>query len=188
MTEPAGYTPATPPPPPPGTTPMRPGSVTAAGVLLIILGAFAAIGGVLFLVGGAFLAGGDVGEQFEEQFGSGFGDVFEAAAGVLIVVAILVIAYAIFKIIAGAKVLGLRNGWRITGIVLSAVAMLGWVIVLIGSFQGSEQVGVDPTTLELTTVSAGPNIGGIIFSLVFLAANTITLILLARAGSAFPRR
>lgn len=161
----------------------RPGSVTAAGILLIILGAFAAIGGLLALAGGAFLASGD----FGDQFGGQFGDVFQAAGGVAVVVGILVIAYAVFKIIAGAKVLALRNGWRITGIVLCAVAMVGWLLMLIGSFQGTEQAGIDPNTFEFTTVSTGPSIGGIIFALVFLAANTYTLILLARAGSAFHR-
>lgn len=158
---------------------MRTGGVTTAGVLLIILGAFAAIGGLILLVGGAFLASGD----FAEQFGAGFGDLLSAAAGVAVVFGLLAIVYAVFKIISGAKVLGLRNGWRIVGIVLCAVAIVGWIIVLVGSFQGQETL--DPTTFELTTT--GPSIGGIIFALAFLAANTATLILLAKEGPNFRR-
>lgn len=183
MAQPPAQPPAAPPPPPPGAAPMRTGAITTAGVLLIILGAFAAIGGVLVLIGGAFLAGGD----FGDQFGAQFGDVFQAAAGIAVVVGLLVIAYGVFKIISGAKVIGLRNGWRITGIVLCAVAMVGWLITMIGSFQGTDETTIDPQTFELITTSAGPSIGGIIFALVFLAANTVTLILLAKEGRNFPR-
>jgi hypothetical protein len=183
---PGGY----PPQPPTGTYPQagygvpparaaRPGGVTAAGVLLIILGAFAALGGIIFAFGGAFLASAD----FGEQFGGQFGDIFGAAAGILIVVGIMVIAYAVFKIIAGAKVLGLRNGWRITGIVLCALAIVGWIFSLISAFQGGNTI--DPNTFEVT--SAGPNIGSIVLAVVFLAANLTTLILLARNGQAFRR-
>jgi hypothetical protein len=182
MAQPASYPPAT-PPPPPGTAPMRPGSVTAAGVLLIVLGSFAAIGGLLMIAGGAFLASG----EFTEQFGGGFGDLFQAAAGFAVIAGVLAVAYAVFKIISGAKVLALRNGWRIAGIVFCAVAMVGWLIVLIGSFRGREETTFDVGTGEFITAAGGADIGGIIFSLAFLAANTVTLILLARAGRAFPR-
>lgn len=188
--------PTTPPPPPPGTpgTPppppsgapsgagRRPGSVTAAGILLIVLGAFAAIGGILILIGGAILAGGDFGPLTDQ-----FGDVLGAAAGIAVVIGLLVIGYAVVKIIAGAKVFALKNAWRITGIALCAVAMVGWVIILIGSFQGQQTQTIDPTTFEFTTVGTGPDIGGIIFALLFLGANTVCLVLLARAGHAFRR-
>jgi hypothetical protein len=158
---------------------MRPGGVTAAGILLIILGAFAALGGILFAFGGAFLASAD----FEDQFGGQFGDIFGAAGGVLIVLGIVVIAYAVFKIIAGAKVLRLRNGWRIAGIVLCAVAIVGWILSLISAFQGQQTI--DPNTFE--TTQAGANIGGIVLAVIFLAANLTTLILLARSGQVFRR-
>jgi hypothetical protein len=184
---PGGY-----PPPPtgyavPAAAPRRPGSVTTAGVFLIILGALAGLGGIFMTLGAAFLATADFGEQFGEQFGQQFGDLFQAAAGVAVVLGILVIVYAVFKIISGAKVLALRNGWRVAGIVLCAIAAVGWVLSLISSFAGGQQQSFDPTTFEVTTVSAGPNIGGIILSLLFLGANVVTLVLLARAGHAFRR-
>jgi hypothetical protein len=166
----------------------RPGSVTTAGVFLIILGSLAGLGGIAITLFAGILATADFGSQFGEQFGDQFGDIFRAAAGIVVVFGVIVIVYAVFKIIAGAKVLALKNGWRITGIVLCAIAMVGWVLSLIGAFTGGQEQSIDPTTFELTTVSAGPSIGGIIFSLVFLAANTLTLVLLARAGASFTRR
>jgi hypothetical protein len=191
---PGGYPPQQPPSapaPPPGAygqpaeyggyRPARPGSVTAAGVLLIILGAFAGLGGIFAIIGG--VAGG----QILSDFGGQFADFAGATAVIGIVIGLLVITYAVFKIISGVKVFALRNGWRIAGIVLCAIAALGWVIVLIGSFSGRETASIDPTTFEITTASAGPDIGGIIFSLLFLGANAVTLILLARAGEAFRR-
>jgi hypothetical protein len=161
--------------------PARPGSVTAAGVLLIILGSFAALGGIFVMIGAAFLATADFGE-----LAPGF-DVFGAAAGIAVVLGIVVLVYATFKIISGAKVLALRNGWRIAGIVLCAVAIVGWILSLISAFQGGESGQFDPNTLEFTTVSTGPNIGGIVLSAILLATNIITLVLLARSGEAFRR-
>jgi hypothetical protein len=158
--------------------PARPGSVTAAGVLLIVLGSFAGLGGILFGLGGALLTGAN----FAADLGP-FGDIGRAAGGIFIGIAVVVIVYAVFKIIAGAKVLGLRNGWRITGMVLCAVAIIGWIVSIIGAFQ--EQQTLDPTTFEVTTT--GPNIGGIILPVIFLIANVVTLVLLARAGQAFRR-
>ena len=159
--------------------PARPGSVTAAGVLLIVLGAFAAIGGAVVILGVV------VGARVLQDLGGEFADVAGTATAIGVIVGVAVIVYAVFKIIAGARVIGLRNGWRITGIVLCAVAMVGWLVSLIGAFQGQNedfaQFGVD------VSVPTGPNIGGIILSAVFLAANLLTLILLARAGSAFRR-
>jgi hypothetical protein len=175
--QPAGY------PSQPGGYPTgrRPGSVTAAGVLLIILGAFAGLGGIFAIIGG--VAGG----QVLSDFGGQFSDFAGVTAAIGIVVGLLVITYAVFKIMAGVKVFALRNGWRIAGIVLSSIAALGWVIVLIGSFAGGETTSINPTTFEIETVSAGPDLGGIIFALLFLGANVVTLLLLARSGEAFRR-
>jgi hypothetical protein len=186
--QPPGGSPGQPPPGaygqpayPQAYRPPRPGSVTAAGVLLIILGAFAALGGIFVVIGG--IAGG----QILSQFGGQFANVSGAATAIGVVAGLLMLTYAVFKIISGAKVFALRNGWRITGIVLSAIAVVGWLLILIGSFQGQETSSLDPTTFEFTTVSTGPNIGGIIFALIFLSANAITIVLLARSGEAFRR-
>jgi hypothetical protein len=167
------------PPPPPSSYPpsayqpgypaaTRPGSVTAAAVLLIILGAVTAIGGIFIMVGGGALAG-----------------TFGGLGGVIIVVGVLALTFAVFEIISGIKILGLSPGWRIAGIVLCAIGAVFSLISLIGSFSGGE-AQFDPETLEFST--GGPNIGGIIFNLLFLAAYVVVIVLLARSSQAFARR
>jgi hypothetical protein len=167
------------PPPPPSAYPppayqpgspatSRPGGVTAAAVLLIILGALTAIGGIFVMVGGGALAG-----------------TFGGLGGVIIVVGVLALAFAVFEIISGIKILGLNPGWRIAGIVLAAIGAVFSLISLIGSFSSGE-AQFDPDTFEFS--SGGPNIGGIIFNLIFLAAYVVVIVLLARNSRAFVRR
>jgi len=100
----------------------------------------------------------------------------------VIVVGVLVLAYAVFEIIAGIKVLGLSSGWRIAGIILAAIGAVFSVISLIGSFSGQDQL--DPDTFEITS---GPNVGGIIFNLIFLTMYVLVVVLLARNSRAFTR-
>ncbi|HEV3474113.1 MAG TPA: hypothetical protein VG602_01950 [Actinomycetota bacterium] len=162
-----------PPPPPPAygrPAGARPAPVTTSAVLLIVLGSLYALFGVLIVVGGGALA----------DFIGGF-------AGVAIALGLVVVAFGVLDIVAGVKVLGLSSGWRIGGIVLSAIGALFALIGTIGSFSGQETATLDPETFQVVTESAGPNIGGIIFGLLFLAANVIALVLLARNGRAFVR-
>jgi hypothetical protein len=140
--------------------------VTAAAVILIILGALGAIGAVLVMIGGGAIAG---------TFGGGLG-------GIVIVIGVLVLAYAVFEIISGVKVLGLSNGWRIAGIVLAAIGAVFAVFGLISAFSGTQEF--DPNTLEFTS---GPNIGGIITNLIGLALYVLVIVLLARNSRAFTR-
>ena len=171
--------PATPPPPPPagygppaGPGPgARPPGVTPAAVFLIITGVLWGLFGIIMTIGGGALAGS-----------------FGGAGGAVIVIGLLFVALGVFDVIGGIKVLALRAGWRIAGIVLTAVGTLISVLFLIGSFQGEEEFQIDPNTFEFTTVSSGPNVGGLIFALLFLAMNVITLIMLVRSGSAFVRQ
>jgi amino acid transporter len=162
-----------PPPPPaygrPGSG--RPGAVTAAAVMLIILGALYALLGVLVVVAGGALA-----------------DVFGAGGAVAIVIGLVVVAFGVLDIISGVKVLALSSGWRIGGIVLTAIGGLFALIGTISSFSGTEEFqGFDPETFQPITESTGPAIGSIIFGLLFVAANLTTLILLARNGRSFVR-
>ena len=169
--------PPVPPPPPPGTpyagppAGARPGSVTGAAVVLIILGVLYALIGVLVVVGGGAAS---------DLFGGG-------VAGAAIAIGVVIIAYGVLDIISGIKVLGLSPGWRIGGIVLTAIGALLALLGTIGAFAGSDELQIDPNTLEFTTVSTGPSAGGIIFGLLFLAGNVIAMILLIRSGRAFVR-
>jgi hypothetical protein len=170
---PGSYPPSGPPPPPSAYPPpsgyqpvrARPGGVTTAAVLLIILGALTALGGIIVMIGGGAIAG-----------------AFGGLGGVVIVIGLLVLAYAVFEIIAGIKVLGLSSGWRIAGIVLAAIGAVFSVISLIGSFSAEDRI--DPSTFE---ISSGPNIGSIIFNLIFLTLYVLVVALLARNGRAFTR-
>ena len=159
--------PPPPPPPqaygPPAGSPRPPGS-TAPGVLLIILGVIYALIGAMVTIGGGQLAG-----------------TFGGIGSAVIIVGLLVIAYGVVEIIAGVKVIGGRNGWRIGGIVLTSIGALLALVGVIQGLVGQEEVtGFDPNTFEPITSGGGPNIGALVTGLLFLAANVVTLILLAR--------
>jgi hypothetical protein len=161
-------------PGPAGAT--RPGAVTTAGILLIILGAFAGLVG-LILIALAWSAMGDMGDI---GMPGELGDVMDAVATMIMVFGSIIgsamIVYAVFKIIAGVKVLRLRNTWRITGIVLCAIAMLAWMycwVYLLQSGDSEETTGLD--------------FGTIVFILIPLIAESVTLVLLARSGGVFRR-
>jgi hypothetical protein len=145
----------------------RPGGLTAAAIVLIILGALYAIFGVLAMIGGGAVAG---------QFG-GIG-------GAVILIGVIVLAFGVMDIISGAKILGLSSGWRIAGIVLASIGALFALLGTLGGFTGGGQE-LDPQTFEV--VSSGPNIGAIIFGLLFLAANVFVIVQLARNGRYFVR-
>jgi hypothetical protein len=136
--------------------------------MLIVLGAITALIGVLVMVGGGALAG-----------------TFGGLGGIVIVVGLIAVAYGVMEIISGAKILGLSPGWRIAGIVLAAVAGVFSVFSLIQSFSSGEPE-FDPNTFEFS--SGGPNIGGIIINLLFLAAYVVVIWLLVKNSRAFVRR
>jgi hypothetical protein len=146
--------------------------VTASAVLLIVLGALYALFGVLIVAGGGALT-----------------DLFGGLGGVIIVLGLVVLAFGVLDVIAGIKVLGLSSGWRIGGIILTAIGGLFALIGTIGSFSGGDPqfTGIDPETFQPITEAGGVNISGIIFGLLFLAANVVTLVLLARNGRVFVR-
>ena len=96
-----------PPPPSPDTPTNRPGMVTAAAVLLFIVGGLQCLAGLIALFGGTVLVG---------SFGT----------GVLILIGLVVLAIGLLHIYAGVKVLDLQEQGRIIGIVIAAIgAFLG---------------------------------------------------------------
>jgi hypothetical protein len=121
----------------------RPGLVTAAGITMIAIGALVVLLGLLFLLIGAVIGGAS--SQFESQV-PGFSGVSGAVTGVVIVLAIIVLAIGIFEIFAGAKVLGGRSWARMTGIVLAV--LLG--LIGLGSLGG----GSDSVAFGLAWVVA----------------------------------
>jgi hypothetical protein len=144
----------------------RPGLVTAAGVVLIVLGVLTLVIGVFGIIGAAAFAGvaGSLGETADAP--AGFGNMMGAFAGLVVVVVILVLAWGVLQIVAGAKSLSGRNWARITGIV---VGVIGALLFLAG----------------LTNPDAG---NGIFVNIAIAAAYVFVVIALAMGGSWFRAR
>jgi hypothetical protein len=149
--------------------PARPGSVTAAAVLLIVVGSLVALFGVLFLIVGLAATGNDFGP-------------FRSVGAAVAVIGAIFIVYAVFEIVAGAKVLALRNGWRVAGIVFASIGVLFSVLSTLGSLNSQDRATFNGTTF---TTNSGPNAGGIVFGLIFVAIYLFILIALARNGRYF---
>lgn len=136
-----------------GTSPQRPGAVTAAAVLGFILGAFAVIAAIVLFAGGSFLTGVDDG-------GTG---IAGAILGVLIVIGLLVVSIAVMLI--WGSVLALSGRSRVLLIVAaSLVAGLG-LIGFLGSLGDpstdgggivSQLIGLVMAGLIIVLLSLGP--------------------------------
>ena len=148
--------PATPP------TAARPGMVSGAGIVMIVIGALITLVGLLSLVVGGILGGAATGIDFQAP---GLGGFAGAAAGAIIVFALILMAIGILDIVAGAKVMGGRGWARITGIVVAVLLAL-FSLGGLGSGDGS----------------------GTVFSLIWLAANAFIIWALATSGSWFAAR
>jgi hypothetical protein len=178
---PPPQSPSTPQPWPGGAQPvagqraLRPGSVTAASVLLIILAVVPILVAILAFAGAAVFSRAN--GRIED---SAFSNMLDVAQGLIIVFGVVSLVYGVFKLIAGIRVLAGSNAWRITAIVFCALAAALWVLALIGAINGP-----DESSRFTTPADTGPNPGGIVFSLVFLAMNIVVIVLLARAGDWF---
>lgn len=154
----------------------RPGGVTAAAVILIILGAIACIFGVLAIIA-AFAAQGALEDLDLEGLGG-------AAAGIIAVFAVLLLGYGVTTLISGIKTLGLNNAWRVTGIVMASIGAAVWLLGFVSSFSSAEDIDIEGRTFT----SGGPNYGSMALSLTMLALNVIVIVLLAKNGRVFRRR
>jgi hypothetical protein len=142
------------------TPTQRPGAVTAAGIIMIALGALIVLVGLLFLLFGAIIGGAT--SQFESQM-PGFTSFSGAVTGVVIVLAIILLAVGILEIVAGAQVFSGRSWARITGMVLAVIlGLLG-----LGSLGGRDSA---------------------VFGIVWIAANAFVVWALATAGGWFGAR
>ncbi len=160
------------PPPPheqagaPAAPAPRPASLTAAAIVLIVLGVLYALFGVAMIIGGGAatdLLGGRLG-------------------GTVIAIGAVIVAFGVLDVISGVRVLGLSPGWRIGGIVLASLGALFALISVIGAFQTQQ---FDVQTGQLT--QGGVNVGGLLLSLVLLAANVFVVVEFARQGRVFRR-
>jgi hypothetical protein len=160
----------TPPPPafqapPPAPAPLeRPGMVTTAAIVMIVLGVLIVLFGLLFMLAGAVFTGAQGTPELE---GAGIPPgMAGVAGGFLIGIAVIVLAIGILDIVAGAQVLSGKGWARITGIVLAVVLALFGLLGLFG--------GGDPS--------------GLIVSVILIAANVFIVWGLASGGRWFAAR
>ncbi|MEU3385650.1 hypothetical protein [Streptomyces albidoflavus] len=124
-----------------------PGLLQTARVLLFIVGAVQVIGGLLFAFGGAFIR--DASSAVEDSsdlgtdspFGS-VGDFGNAAAGFLIILALICVAFAVLSIMLGVKFSKGGQGVRITTIVYGALGGLIGLLGLIGAMSEGAAGGI----------------------------------------------
>ena len=144
--------------PPPPIVSNRPGTVTAAAIILIIFGVLFALFGLLFMLAGALFPALRDSPELSGQFGSlppSFG-VF-----VLVVGAVLAV-WGALEIVAAIFVLSGRTWARITAMVL---AILGALISLASVIPGPN--GVSP----VGAVISGLFVAGHAFAIWALASN-----------------
>ena len=144
----------------------RPGLVTGAGVVLIVMGVLSLVIGLFAMLGAAMFAGaaGGLGEPADTP--AGVGNMMGAFAGLIVVFVLLILGWGILQIVAGVKAMGGRNWARITGIV---VAIIGMLFALSGL--------------------ANPNPGaGIFISVAIAAAYAFVVFALATSGRWFGSR
>jgi len=146
----------------------RPGTVTAAAITMIVLGALIVLLGLIAVLVGAVAGGvasGAAGELTGEE-AAVFGALGGAIAGAILVFAVIFLAIGILEIVAGAKVLSGRGWARITGIVLGIILGLFSLAGLFGGDQG----------------------GSPIVSLIFVVANAFIVFALITGGGWFAAR
>ena len=159
----------------PGTD--RPGSVTGAAIIFLVLGVIVCLFGVLALLAGAFVGGAGGGIP---GLGAGVAGGIGAIAAVF---GIIVLAFGVLQIVTGINLFGGKSWARILGFVLAAIGLLISVLSLLGSFSPTAQV--DFATGATTT--GGPNVVGIIIWLLVVAAYAYSIYALATAGRYFNR-
>jgi hypothetical protein len=114
---------------------VRPGEITAAAAILIVLGVLVALFGLLALVAGAAFPTVAQSPQFRDQFG----DISSALGDLLLTIGLIVLAYGVLQVVSGIFVLPGRTWARITGLIVAVLGILfslGGVLPAQGSAGG----------------------------------------------------
>jgi hypothetical protein len=122
--------------------PERPGQVTAAAVILIVLGVIVALFGILALLGAALFPAVADTPEFREQFGT----MSDAFGTLFLTFGIIVLAYGILETASGIFVLSGRTWARITGLI---VAVLGVLFSLLGVLPSQNSGATNVVSLVL---------------------------------------
>ncbi len=114
---------------------VMPGSVKAARVMLFVLGGFQVLGGLLMMIASAWFA-----DQFEDAVSDDptisaedADTVASIGTGVMIVLGVIVLAFAFWAIFTGVKFATGRGGVRVSAIVYSSVVVLFSAISLVAA-------------------------------------------------------
>jgi hypothetical protein len=134
---------------PAGAAAARPGVVTTAATLLMILG------GVLTLFGLLCVLIGALWDTLREQpeFIRQAGNLPESFGAFLLALGLILLVWGVLQIVAGIYVLGRRSWARITGIIL---AILGALAGLATSLPG--EGGLNPVALAISLLFAGGHV------------------------------
>ena len=157
------WTPPPAPPPAPVAPPERPGSVTTASIMLMVIGVLVTLFGLFFLLVGTLLGG----VLDTTTFPAEFGNLRNSIAGIFAVIGIIVAGFGILEVLSGIFMLSRRSWARILAIILSVLGGL----VSLGGVAG----GTDPR-------------GAIVLPLVFLACYIFIIWAAAAHGKWFAGR
>ncbi|MFG2944966.1 hypothetical protein [Streptomyces adustus] len=118
-----------------------PGLMTTARVLLYIVAAVQAIGGILMVLGAA--AVNDASNSGEDTFGrNGFSDIGHVSAGIIVVIGVIFLGLTALSITLGVKFGRGGQGIRITTMIYGILGALFGVLILISAASASSSAAL----------------------------------------------
>ncbi|THA84789.1 hypothetical protein [Streptomyces sp. A0592] len=159
----------------PGAQMEMPGGAKAARVILFVMGALQALGGLFIIIGGALL-----GAALSDSSSSSAEDAGAVAGTAGVVLGLLFIGFALWPILTAAKMGKGRGGVRVSGIIYGSVQTL---FAVLGILLNLVALGAS----EHTTGSGGLTVISVLPSVVSLALGLTIVIGLAKAGDYFRR-
>ncbi|MFE5627592.1 hypothetical protein ACFQ8S_36680 [Streptomyces virginiae] len=152
-----------------------PGGAKAARVILFVMGALQALGGLFVIIGGAVL-----GAALSDSSSSSAEDAGAVAGTAGVILGLLFIGFALWPILTAAKMGKGRGGVRVSGIIYGSLQTL---FAVLGILLNLAALGAS----EHTTGSGGLTVISVLPSLVSLALGLTIVIGLAKAGDYFRR-
>jgi len=159
--EPAAPEPAAPPAPPPAwqqqpawqpaaappARPPRPGTVTAASIILIVIGTLVSLLGLVVVLGGALI--GTIGDRSDLVDLPG---VTGAVGGIVAIIGAIVVIFGVIELVSGIFAL-LGRGWA--RILAMVIAVLGALFALLGAFGSQSGDAGGPVVNILLLIAYG---------------------------------
>ncbi|MEC4572274.1 hypothetical protein [Streptomyces virginiae] len=159
----------------PGAHMEMPGGAKAARVILFVMGALQALGGLFVIIGGAVL-----GAALSDSSSSSAEDAGAVAGTAGVILGLLFIGFALWPILTAAKMGKGRGGVRVSGIIYGSLQTL---FAVLGILLNLAALGAS----EHTTGSGGLTVISVLPSLISLALGLTIVIGLAKAGDYFRR-